>query len=357
MEEEGKQLQQHDLLKKEMASETSGETTGERTDNEEDESEDEGYFADVGFVFEEGDQQQPTRVEHFEWNGVSTPTSSSSTKQPRERSIHVKLRVVDGDNPERIISGHYLWPAAKVLADHIVQHQHSAIQPSSVVELGAGCALLSCVALQLWQPTLECIVVTDHDPGTLERARDNYESTVQVVLDRSVGEDELNAAINDTASIHFAFYNVSWGDEMAIRKVRTLLGQHQTRKETQQRRADVVLASDVLYDVAVIEPLLQTAKDLLTTNGVLWLAQSSNHNNDIPDEVMQSSIATACNKLGMEWKTLVDQRGGVQIHEFRLAGEIEYSNNSFDEEQHDMNDSAEDKVTTDSKKEERKLNA
>mmetsp|Transcript_17481 Transcript_17481/g.35186 ORF Transcript_17481/g.35186 Transcript_17481/m.35186 type:complete len:385 (-) Transcript_17481:90-1244(-) len=331
------------LSTKEMAWETT-KTVGETTDNEDDDEEEAGsYFDDVGFLFEEGDQ--PTRVEHFEWHGVGTPSSSSPTKKEQplpERSINVQLRIVDGEKPETVMSGHYLWPAAKKLADYIVQHHHSTIQPASVVELGAGCALLSCVALQLWQPSLECIVVTDRDPGTLERARDNYESTIQALLDRSVSEDDLNAAINETASIHFAFLNVPWGDEVAIRKVRSLLGEHQTRKKRQQRRADVLLASDVLYDAAVVEPLLQTAKDLMTEDGVLWLAQS-HHNN----ETIQGSIAAACTKLGMQWTTLVDQKGEVPIQAFRLAGEVENSNNSFDEEHIEVRStiSTEDKAT------------
>lgn len=129
---------------------------------DDDVSVDDGYFADVGFMFE---GNQPTRLETFEWQLTQRGERTTKGQQQRPRTISVQLRVVD-DEPGALQSGHYLWPASKILADHFVaSHDSAYLAPANVVELGAGCALLSCMALQLWQPSLECIVVTDHDPG------------------------------------------------------------------------------------------------------------------------------------------------------------------------------------------------
>ena len=291
-----------------------------------------GLYADVGFLFEGQQATEPTRVETFEWNNL-----------PDGRSITVQCRCVvqnnqDNENvaPARpgASSGHYLWPAARHLAEYLVQQVQKPTTgnsticnmnpPTTVVELGAGCALLSCVALQLWQPTLECIVVTDHDAAALERARDNYETTLQALLDRSTTEEDLNAAINATASICFQFCALPWGTD--TRPVRAILGEHSVR-----RRANVILGSDLLYDTAVVQPLLQTAKDLLATHGVFYLAQSYN----LDDADVDAAVTIACVSLGLVRQTLVDgsrkESEGFSIQAFTLRDEVEYSASSYDE--------------------------
>lgn len=300
------------LAKTERA--TAAETTTPESSNkrealadEEDVAVDDGYFADVGFMFE---GSQPTRVEIFEWT------------TNRNRKLSVQLRIVD-DEPGAVQSGHYLWPASKILANHLVKNP-TYPEPTNVVELGAGCALLSCMALQLWQPSLECVVVTDHDPGTLERARDNYESTLQAILDRSVSEEELNEAINESASINFVFESLEWGSEVDIKKVRTTLGEHH---RAHQRRADLILGSDLIHDSTVAWPLLQTAKALLATDGVFLLSQSFAY-----DTETEAKLGESCQALGLVRKVVLEKdEGKTRIQEFRL---LEPSSSSFDE--HDV---------------------
>jgi predicted nicotinamide N-methyase len=300
---------------------------------------DEGYFADVGFMFE---GHQPTRVQYFCWTipTRTTTKASASTPQPPhqqqpQRTIRLSVRVVD-DDPGAVQSGHYLWPAARLLADHLVQASSSSSQeqqqPRTLVELGAGCALLSCLALQLWQPSLECLVVTDHDPGTLERARDNYESTLQTLLDAASqlsqdddNDDALNDAINRTASIHAAFERLSWGNAADSKAVRQLLGEHNSRHV---RRADVIVGSDLIYDTAVVEPLLRTARDLLAADGVFILSQSFAY-----EEATEESIDASCTALGLERTIVMDQeRGKLRIQEFRLVEKLDCSISSFTED-------------------------
>jgi len=71
--------------------------------------------------------------------------------------------------------------------------------------LGAGCALLSLTALQLWHDSLQCVVVTDHDPGALERAKDNRETTLEDLLESTETEEEQLDCINGLASIPILF--------------------------------------------------------------------------------------------------------------------------------------------------------
>lgn len=287
-----------------------------------DDDDDEGYFADVGFMFE---GHAPTRVQDFSW---TLPTSGN---QEERREITLSLRMVD-DEPGAVQSGHYLWPAATLLADALVQSSSSLLlreqtPPRTLVELGAGCALLSCLALQLWQPSLECLIVTDHDPGTLERARDNYESTLQTLLDATdtVSEEALNDMINGTASIAAAFETLAWGSDTDIKAVRQWLGEHNSRH---RRRADVILGSDLIYDTAVVEPLLRTARDLLAADGVFVLSQSFRY-----EEATEEEIDSSCDALGLERTIIMDQESGNRrIQKFRLMEEQDCSVNSFTED-------------------------
>ena len=280
-----------------------------------------GYFADVGFMFDQDDQ--PTRVETFSWN-----VKDNNNNNNNSRSLHVELRVVDQSEETEatadhhhhhhqafVQSGHTLWPAARHMADYMVhQHQHDQLAPpSTVIELGAGCALLSCLALQLWEARLECIVVTDADPGTLERARDNYECTLQTLLDRSVSEEDLNAAINSTASVTFAVQPLTWGNGSDVRAVRGVLGEHST---TKLRRAQLILASELLFCADVVAPLLQTVQQLLASDGVFWLGTTRGHD----DADIQRAVAHACVTLGLVRTTVVDEETW-HLQEFRLGGD------------------------------------
>jgi Lysine methyltransferase len=253
------------------------------------------YFADVGFMFE---SQQPVRLEKFRWD-IHTPSTvtvtnnatrsntndnknydsrnthddinqSTTTNGSSSSSIQIALHVAD-DNPGAVQSGHYLWPAATMLSEYIIHlySRHSMLNDHddatsynndnnnnndscnhnnicTVIELGAGCAMVSFVALQLWKETLQCLCITDHDPSTLVRARDNYETTVQLLLtggnnhavqdnterddtgtvvqdnagcDNDAEDELLNDVINTVTNIPVLYESLPWGDTDAVEKL------------------------------------------------------------------------------------------------------------------------------------------
>jgi hypothetical protein len=252
----------------------------DNNNNSNDSDVDDDYFADVGFMFE---AQQPVRYERFQWDIPSIHDNRTTTyyadgdendstlrlhqqqQQQHEhdqqqdyqdrtkQTIQVGLHVAD-DNPGAIQSGHYLWPAAVMLSEYLIQnyshpyshtmtHHHNNNNIKTVIELGAGCALSSLTVLQLWKDTLQCICITDHDPGTLIRARDNYETTLQLLVNHiddhcnnttnnittntntsdsnndcnDFNKDErLNSVINNITSIPVLFESLEWGDTTTI---------------------------------------------------------------------------------------------------------------------------------------------
>jgi predicted nicotinamide N-methyase len=331
------------------------------------------YFADVGFMFE---AQQPVRLERFHWdlskscqsndaiNSIDDECDGSFSATNR-KGISVALHVAD-DIPGAVQSGHYLWPAAAMLSEYLIKNYSynrrnaTAISrtacdqsPSilmrhkntpvirTVVELGAGCALTSLAALQLWQDTIQCLCVTDHDPGTLVRARDNLETTLQLLLEDCNDDDDcdeqLNAAINNIASIPVLFETLEWGDITTVdTMIHNLIQEHlpssilssnegqnqgnlgsfaNDSAKTLPAYIDIVLGSDLIYCMEVVRPLFCTATQLMGHTGRFILAQSF-----LYDDSTEKEIDRVCNLFNLRRRIAVDfasdTLGSGRIQEF-----------------------------------------
>ena len=334
------------------------------------EDNDDDYFADVGFMFE---SQQPVRFEKFRWdiptrrrndaedtNGnddghdnsvddtVSTPRALTTTTT----TIQIALHVAD-DHPGAVQSGHYLWPAARMLSEYLIkrysfsyndQNYDDSNHPkiSTVIELGAGCAMVSFVALQLWKETLECICITDHDPSTLVRARDNYETTMQQLFhiescqpgsvpgieeeEEDNCDEQLNTIINTITNIPVLFESLKWGDRTAVDKLLhqtlpermsldmlfpTFPQEHHTTNETVDREKnhhhfDIVLGSDLIYCKEVVRPLFTTAVQLMhstDSEGTSYFVLAQSFEYDTPTE---NEIDDMCMEFQLQRTIIVD---------------------------------------------------
>ncbi|GKY98990.1 hypothetical protein MPSEU_000854700 [Mayamaea pseudoterrestris] len=264
-------------------------------------------LADIGFMF---DSHQSTKTRRLVWNMSST------------RPIHVTLNAID-DHPGALQSGHYLWPAAALLIDFVTGQQlpknmaphqndeqppyHATLAPISVLELGAGCALASIAALQIWQASLQCVLVTDHDPGVVERARDNYETTVQSILEQSTTDSDLNDSINDIGSIPVCFQQLEWGSKAD--DYQTIIDNLAEHTVPPSRHVDLILATDVIYDASVVAPLFRTAMTLAER---MLMAQSFAY-----DEQTEAEIARMCVELHVERNILYESEDkSHRIQEF-----------------------------------------
>ena len=348
-------------------------------------------YADVGFMFE---GLQASTLKRFSWgrtpteinNPQSTARNKSFTADEENLDakkashsaapeVRVALHVVD-DEPGALQSGHYLWPAAPALAKYLIQlvssptqQQHTSSvlsllqNPRNVLELGAGSALLSLTALQLMHESLQCLVVTDHDPGTLERARDNYETTLEDLLEATHTEDEQMDCINGLASIPVMFEPLEWGDEDTAERVAQAAAEHNShplwvddddeddadadsgddkgkaastttivfpslnenqRQEQQQQPLnpshnsernmfDLILGSDLLYSRDVVRPLFDSVSHLMAPEGSFLLSQSL-----LPlDNDTEECIQRMCETLYLQRTVLkTANNGGVQIEQF-----------------------------------------
>ena len=113
-------------------------------------------------------------------------------------------------------SGHYIWTAAPALAWVLVKslspngessckcddlpchpclpcrisHDLNGLRsnsPIAIADMGSGCGLVGLADFQalLLQSEVGCMDFTDHDPGTLDKCRDNIDETLRLFLSSS----------------------------------------------------------------------------------------------------------------------------------------------------------------------------
>jgi len=120
-----------------------------------------------------------------------------------------------------------VWPAAKILAQHVLAHPWP--DQTDVLELGCGSGLVGLAAA-----ARGCrVTLSDYVPLAVELAVANV---------RGNGFSQVTGEVLD------------W------------------RTSRPDRKHDVILAADVLYDPALHEPLLRVLDALLNSNGFCWLA-------------------------------------------------------------------------------------
>ncbi len=292
--------------------------------HKDDSENDDSGLEEMGFLFE---GSRASTLKRLEW---VVPHSPGNNNKNQRLVVRVALHIVD-DEPGSVISGHYLWPAAPALAQHLI-NQYSSTQENhyderpvgAILELGAGCALSSLVSLQLFTKSLKCVVVTDHDPGTLKRAQDNYDSTLE---DLQSEESNENYPV-DIASVPVLWEALSWGDAEASKELLSRVNREflyktiDNENDSNDNHAttacfDFVLGSDLIYCFEVIQPLFETAFELMIPGGRFLLSQSFPF-----DDESEHEIDSVCNRFGLSRKILSDsltgssQNEGVRIQEF-----------------------------------------
>lgn len=222
-----------------------------------------------------------------------------------------------------------------------------------VLELGAGSALLSLVALELMHDSLQCLVVTDHDPGTLERARDNYETTLEDLLESTQNEEEQFDCINGLGSVPILFDTVEWGDlKKAVEVARSAadhsspllleetiqassIGPNHLQKQNPNYDAernifDLVLGSDLIYCQSVVRSLFLSVSYFLSPGGGFLLSQSMSY-----DDATECKIDEMCQSLNLERTILKDtlqkkDASGVRIQQFTWKASGDHEGKAVD---------------------------
>jgi len=288
----------------EITAQTSSRTFPEPPQNDDEDEDSDGCDA-IGFMF---DAETARSKVHFSFPTRGSVQSSSSSSNT-SKTLDVTLLCID-ENPGAVQSGHYVWPAASALARHLVdtwtsnEHSDKARQgngalcsqgelPKTILELGAGCGLAGLTALHLGCST---VVFTDHDAGTLDLIRDNIElQNFDTANTKNVFACPLAWGVE---------HKGSWPSQVTA---------HLTNEAGSG--FDLLLASDVIYDSGVVEPLLWTVRHLLAPNGKALLCGSFRLEDGTDEQV--DSI---CKSLGMACVTIYDNLsdGGCRLQKINF---------------------------------------
>ena len=230
--------------------------------NNDDDDDDEMDLGAIGFMFDAQHARCTKRLD-FTLPSSSTPTTDTTTIA----TVGVTVRLI-GEDPGHVQSGQYLWPAAAYTARYLIEHWGS-LRATAVVELGAGVGVAGLVVAQL--PGCRRVVLTDYDPGALQLLREN--------IALNSGADGATAAAAATGVVGECECSVTfleWGNLAAGNVLLTADGIGSSGSSggnlqpppPQSSTADaslfpLVLGTDLLYSVDIVEPLFTTAMQLM----------------------------------------------------------------------------------------------
>jgi predicted nicotinamide N-methyase len=173
------------------------------------------------------------------------------------------------------LTGNRVWLGGMVLLNFIARNR-SIFAGKRVIELGSGCGLCGILAATADLASLS--VVTDGDPGCVD------------LISSNITQNEAIVACRCCALYH------QWGRQAAQKLV---------EENEFHDKFDVVMASDVLYAVEVLVPLMESAVELLAPGGTFILANVPRCELATIDE----AIREAANMAGLVKQQSVDLKG------------------------------------------------
>jgi predicted nicotinamide N-methyase len=198
------------------------------------------------------------------------------------KQIQIKIQLID-ENPGHVQSGLYLWPAAEYACHYLASVWGNQFTPKSIIELGAGCGLSSIYASKLGG--LCIAILTDYDLGCIDLLRNNVRANTNLLVDKK----EKSSSALSTSSFHLPspceqqleltnqqqssncklFCEVfKWGSE--VTPLLQLL-----KQEGGMSVFDMILGTDLLYCVDVVNPLLRSVSQLLGNKNSVFVLVSS----------------------------------------------------------------------------------
>ena len=314
----------------------------EREDNEEEE-EDEGLLGSMGFMF---DANLPKQIQTYclssnflysknYYNNLFPSNSSSQTpfvcdgtlsrldgvdgeyihthKKEIEFMEEAAVCMVENDDPGALQSGHYIWEAAPfltefILNNYIVSNSVSSdsmslrsgslnLDFSKIIELGAGCGLVGLILSRF--SSCKEYIFTDWDPGVLR------------LIERSLHIPENQAKCQAKCTC----LSLSWGNTKEYHAIEypkenfsknDLVDKDQKKLVHQKKNPlhgiSLIVASDVIYSVDVVDPLLDTISYLLKQQHTSDLLESTNNSINKNDTrfTLKSAFCLHCSSFLLE---------------------------------------------------------
>lgn len=219
-----------------------------------------------------------------------SPSSSSQTLSIASVPALSPLDMMNLSNGNHDATGHVVWLGAFFFIEALarIDYMKGLFRGKSVLELGCGSGVSGLALLLTGQNNSpSSLLFTDSDPASLELCERNCKSNLLPDNDR------------------YSIAKLTWGDDSHL-----------------ECSFDVVLATDVLYDISSLKLLLLTVDRVLTENGHFVLAHIPRAS--LPGEAkvgsverLESFIIDQARKFKLELERIVRPRD--------VCGDIHYS--------------------------------
>ena len=262
----------------------------------------------------------------------STSFCHSFQHPSSEISIDIELQGYEETSDTIYVStGLTLWKSSQLLCDYMLAEGYDHLRQSRrFLELGAGLGLNGLLAYQLLvnlcmeghgdtvgsevsSHETAHVILTDGDTNALSVLRDNVSAnTVNLTQDASKS--------NTRIGVNISVQQLLWGTQTA----RTFLQNHQSVLEKENGKDDekhgcfdLILASDAIYVLENVQPLLETVDVLLSLRGEFWFSYCSRRQVGVQVE----DVLSAAHQMGFS-STLISKRdmqadNGLSAYVFR----------------------------------------
>ncbi len=205
----------------------------------------------------------------------------------KDDKIHIELRGYQSkSNITYCSTGLTMWPAAENLCDHIVKHPN-LVAGKRVLELGSGLGLCGLLAHKIHEVNANnenqeenghdkengnaYVHLTDGDTDTLAHLRRNItlntnSSEECAVSSSSSSSCECSSSSPSSVPCNSLSCNqLLWSRENSLHFLKE-------KVKPAGEKFDIILASDTIYAMSVIEPMWDTVQTLLKPGGCLLFA-------------------------------------------------------------------------------------
>jgi predicted nicotinamide N-methyase len=193
-------------------------------------------------------------------------------------------------------TGLTLWRASHYLCEYQLEHHQKLFQENKrTLELGAGLGLNGILSWKLMTRKNDSsqVCITDGDSDALVQLREN------------VNRNRSSPSVDDYDSSKVSCHQLIWGKESATQFLTQI---------AKNQKYDIIIASDIIYSLVIVEPLWQTVEQLLKKEGGIFIMAYARREVPVSIEL----VLNASMEHGFSYELVKENTtDGIWVYEFR----------------------------------------